>query len=197
MPQSLKEYQEEDVLYCSENGGFLYWLTDEQKLIVRDIEAQHSKKVWHVIREKYRMSGGDELEMETYLFISHFTEDPKPWNDGFLVYAFVRNITWGEEEYGDVVVCGSIGGLRRIWGYITMDEIHSGSHGSKVAGHIGPWYVTDVNTVDFGKPIFLLEHEEYGDEAAGIIVDSQGELLLDDVWNGFDDYAEAFGYDFY
>ena len=32
-----------------------------------------------------------------------------------------------------------------------------------------------------------MEHDTYGDEAACIIVDERGKLLLDDVYNGFDD----------
>ena len=64
------------------------------------------------------------------------------------------------------------------------------------------WYVIaeaqfemtlDVN----GKPVtipvrcFLLEHEAYGDEAPCLIVDENGSLLLEDVYNGFTDLEEA------
>ena len=38
---------------------------------------------------------------------------------------------------------------------------------------------------------FLLGHDEYGDEAASVIVDQDGRLLLEDVYNGFDDLLEA------
>lgn len=33
--------------------------------------------------------------------------------------------------------------------------------------------------------LFLMEHDEYGDETACVIVDSNGKLLAEDVWNGF------------
>ena len=36
-----------------------------------------------------------------------------------------------------------------------------------------------------------MEHDEYGDEAASVIVDRDGRLLLEDVCNGFDDLLEA------
>ncbi len=39
--------------------------------------------------------------------------------------------------------------------------------------------------------LFLLEHEDYADEAAHIIVNEDGMVVLDDVWNGFDDLLEA------
>ena len=38
---------------------------------------------------------------------------------------------------------------------------------------------------------FLLEHEEYGDEAAGLIVVEHGRIILDDVYNGLDELSEA------
>ena len=38
-----------------------------------------------------------------------------------------------------------------------------------------------------GHSFYLMEHDAYGDEAACIIVDERGKLVLDDVYNGFDD----------
>ena len=63
------------------------------------------------------------------------------------------------------------------------------SDGIEIDGHEGTWYVIDEEVID-GERVFLLEHEEYGDEAANLIVSETGELLLDDVYNGFDDYRE-------
>lgn len=60
-----------------------------------------------------------------------------------------------------------------------------------VKGHIGTWSAIDSQEID-GKKYFLLEHEEHGDEAACVIVDGGGELVLDDVWNGFDDFQDYF-----
>lgn len=61
-----------------------------------------------------------------------------------------------------------------------------------IDGYYGIWYVigTEISPRT-QKPIFLLEHEEYGDEAAALIVDEDGKILLEDVWNGFDDLHEA------
>ena len=72
----------------------------------------------------------------------------------------------------------------------------------KVAGHVGTWYVIDEgwyvltpDTPQGPKTIyvhcFLLEHERYGDEAANVIVDEDGNLIMEEVWNGFDDLDEA------
>lgn len=75
------------------------------------------------------------------------------------------------------------------------DHIH-------IDGHIGTWYVIDDGWYEYtpddeGVPkthrvhCFLLEHEEYGDEAAGLIVDEHGRIILDDVYNGLDELTEA------
>ena len=74
---------------------------------------------------------------------------------------------------------------------IGKSEITEDSSNIEVEGHIGTWYVID-NEVIGGTKYFLLEHEEHGDEAACVIVDSDGKLVLDDVWNGFDDLKEHF-----
>lgn len=52
-----------------------------------------------------------------------------------------------------------------------------------IDGYIGKWYVIDT-TYHKGKKLFLLEHETYGDEAADLLVDEEGNVILDDVWNG-------------
>lgn len=73
----------------------------------------------------------------------------------------------------------------------------------RVEGHEGTWCViAEGNFVltpdtDDGRPLtisahlFLLEHETYGDEAACVIVDENGRLILEDVWNSFDDLEDA------
>ncbi|SHM92563.1 protein of unknown function [Anaerosporobacter mobilis DSM 15930] len=70
-------------------------------------------------------------------------------------------------------------------------QITEDGYNIEVDGHIGTWYVIDTEVVDSTK-YYLLEHEEHGDGAACIIVDGDGKLVLDDVWNGFDDLKEHF-----
>lgn len=74
---------------------------------------------------------------------------------------------------------------------IGKGAITEGSSNIEVEGHIGTWYVIDTDKIN-DTAYFLLEHEEHGDEAACVIVDSDGKLVLDDVWNGFDDLKEHF-----
>lgn len=54
-----------------------------------------------------------------------------------------------------------------------------------VDGHFGTWHAIDSMKLGELK-LFLMEHDEYGDEVACVIVDSNGKLLAEDVWNGFD-----------
>ena len=65
-------------------------------------------------------------------------------------------------------------------------RINKNSDHIKVKGHVGTWYVIDSTTYIKGK-VYLLEHEIYGDEAPGIIVNSKGEVIVEDVYNGFED----------
>lgn len=70
-------------------------------------------------------------------------------------------------------------------------QITEDGYNIEVDGHIGIWYVIDTVVVDSTK-YFLLEHEEHGDSAPCVIVDGGGKLVLDDIWNGFDDLKEHF-----
>ena len=68
--------------------------------------------------------------------------------------------------------------------------INKKSRGIYIADYVGTWYVIDSKRDVYYGEIYLLEHEEYGDEAACLIVDRDGTVLLDDVWNGFEDWKE-------
>ncbi len=54
----------------------------------------------------------------------------------------------------------------------------------KVAGHSQTWHVVDETVID-GNPYFLLENDVYGNRAGCIILDQQGKLILDTVYDGF------------
>ena len=69
--------------------------------------------------------------------------------------------------------------------------IHGDSDHIAVEGHIGTWYAIDETEIG-GEKFFLLEHEEYGDEAACVAVNEQGKLVAENLWNGFDeDFQDA------
>ncbi|MHA3226107.1 hypothetical protein ACV7JQ_09215 [Globicatella sulfidifaciens] len=64
--------------------------------------------------------------------------------------------------------------------------------GLKINGHIGTWYVVDTH-IFRGEQCYELEHEEFGSDAAHIIVDPEGNVLVDDVWDGFLNLKEKYG----
>ena len=59
----------------------------------------------------------------------------------------------------------------------------------KVDGHRGTWYIISESYWR-GKKVYLLEHEQYGDEAACLITDIDFIVICEDVWNGFQDLEE-------
>ncbi len=74
------------------------------------------------------------------------------------------------------------------------NHITEASENISVEGHIGTWYVIAAEEIE-GKKLFLLEHEKYGDETANIIIDENKNIVMEDVYNGFDDYRDSLEYD--
>lgn len=81
-----------------------------------------------------------------------------------------------------------------------IEKLSRSSDGIKIGGHRGMWYVIDdgyfkADPDVIGKPetvhLFLLESERYGEDAACLIVDEGKRIILEDVWNGFDDLTYA------
>jgi len=68
--------------------------------------------------------------------------------------------------------------------------ITNNSENIKVDGYRGTWYVID-SAIYNGRKYFLLEHEYYGDETCGLIVDSRGNFVAetyDDIITGLEDH---------
>jgi predicted class III extradiol MEMO1 family dioxygenase len=55
----------------------------------------------------------------------------------------------------------------------------------KIKGRIGTWYLI-AESHHNGKKVYLLEHEEYGDEAGHLIVDENLTEIME-TFNGFDE----------
>jgi hypothetical protein len=62
----------------------------------------------------------------------------------------------------------------------------------KIEGHKGSWYSIDTRETELHGTIYLLESEQYGDGAACLIVDSDLNVLVENVYNGFEDYNEKY-----
>lgn len=77
---------------------------------------------------------------------------------------------------------------------IVFLDIRNGSSGALVSmdttdfhieGKEGSWLSFDSIIID-GRQFFLMEHESYGKEAAWIVLDEDGKLIVDNVYQGFD-----------
>ena len=66
--------------------------------------------------------------------------------------------------------------------------ITADTRGFEVDGHAGTWHTVDEREYA-GEKFFFMEHDEYGSDVAGIIVSEHGQLVAEDIWNGYD--AEA------
>ena len=108
----IKEFEKENVVNMSENGGYLYWLDSDQQTIVDDFESKHDALVYHVIHD-YTQFG----ELYALLYVSKYKSE---WQDekkelkcGYAL-AYVKNVTddWCS-EFGSVGIKPQFGGLVR------------------------------------------------------------------------------------
>ena len=109
---AIKQFEEEDIVMISENG-FLYWLDDEQKKVVKEFEDEYDALVYIVIHS--RTSFG---ELYSMMYVSKYEEEWSMDNDdlkeGYAV-AYVKNLDddWCS-EIGSIVVQNRFGGLVRV-----------------------------------------------------------------------------------
>ena len=91
-----------------------------------------------------------------------------------------------------------LNGAAVLAAYAKMDYIPMQCTWTEKAGYFGEsskrcacatWYTLGESTFK-GSPVFLLEHELYGDVAAGLIVESDGKIIHDDVHDGFDNLLD-------
>ena len=64
----------------------------------------------------------------------------------------------------------------------------------KLKGYRGTFYVISDTVMDIKgtlKRVYLLESEFWGDEAPCVITDGDYNIILEDVYNGFDDLRYA------
>lgn len=55
-----------------------------------------------------------------------------------------------------------------------------------IEGKRGSWLAYDSIIID-GREFFLMEHQTYGKEAANVVLDEDGKVVVDQVYNGFDE----------
>jgi len=60
----------------------------------------------------------------------------------------------------------------------------------KISGYRGKWHVIDSRAHSEYGTIFLLEHEIRGEDVPALIVNVHGQVILEDVYNGFGDLED-------
>ena len=122
-----------------------------------------------------------------------FSKETKEWADRFNI---PENISRGMDLNADYVVTshpavldGFIGLARKEMGELEQEKqagrISPETKGLLVEGHFGTWHTAEMKEIA-GETFFRMEHDEYGDTVAGIIVDAEGKLVAEDLEHGFD-----------
>ena len=113
-------------------------------------------------------------------FILVEDEDRFPDNPGRV---YKLNKKWSERVYGTPVVNG--GGETDKYG-TSPDSVRGKTEGITLRDYGGTWYIIDAGFYN-GKRVFLLESEEDGDDVPAVIVDKDGRVVMNGVWNGLDE----------
>ena len=66
-------------------------------------------------------------------------------------------------------------------------EVNMNTENHSVKGFLGTWHTTDSTSIG-GVDFFLMKNDTYAD-MANIVVDSGGRLVLDNVYDGFDEHT--------
>ena len=112
-PNVITEFLRNQTINASEGGGFLFWLTEEEKDVVTDFENTHNTLVYHVIR--------NTTEFGTLLSLMYVSDNKDEWvidredikNGEPLV--FVKNMDDDMmSEFGYIAITPRYGGIVRV-----------------------------------------------------------------------------------
>lgn len=127
-----------------------------------------------------------------------FSRDTKEWAKGFEI---PENISRGMDLNADYIVDSHPAVLDGFIGLardkireqeISQEaeiQINKETRGFTADGHFGTWHTAGMRVIG-GETFYLMEHDEYGDSVASIIVDQEGKLVAEDLENGFDKSAK-------
>lgn len=111
---AIRDFEKKDsVINKSETMGALFWLTDEEKKMVEEVENEYGIMVYHIIHHNAKFG-----ECYCMLYVSNYEEDWQTDNELLqddIVYAYVYNKDNEDfSEFGTIAVRRSFGGLVRI-----------------------------------------------------------------------------------
>ena len=114
MEQPIKEFEDEDKLNLSEVAGYLYWLDDDEKEMVKKFEEENNALVYHIIKTNTNIG-----MLYNLLYVSEHVEEWDMDMDDLSeeqAFAYVLNKTMPDcSEFGTIGIKPSVGGLIRTW----------------------------------------------------------------------------------
>ena len=127
-----------------------------------------------------------------------FSRDTKEWAAKYLI---PKNDNRGIDSNQDYVVTSHPAVLDGFIGLAREEiqerkqevqrekvQVTEETKGLLVDGHFGTWHTAEARKIS-GKMFYRMEHDEYGNTVAGIIVDEKGKLAAEDLEHGFDEGA--------
>jgi hypothetical protein len=112
--ETIRQFEEDGLISYSEPPiGTNYWLTDEQRKVVREFEEEYNALVYFGVR-----AYTDFGTLDAFLYVSDYEEewrdDVEYLKDGY-VYAYVYNHDVPEfSDIGSIIVQPRFGGLVRL-----------------------------------------------------------------------------------
>ena len=168
----------------------------DQFALYRVNKMTAGRKLWHLTYNEVREKNfAVRVEFYRHMMVGEM----KPDETANEIWKRIRYKT----EVSDVLMLNHEGEIscfylsddhpRRISGFISMGTTGSvlsvDTRDYKIDGYSGNWRVTDYIIID-GKQFYLLEHQEFREQAARIILDSYGKYVAETGIGGFDETAK-------
>jgi hypothetical protein len=117
MNSCINAFKENDVVWQSENGGFLYEVEEDIQEKINEFQAKYNALVYHVILNYMSFDGDEPMKMYSFLYVGNNEEEWEYDSDyamSGIIYAYVYNETIPEySELGTIYIRPNTGGLVR------------------------------------------------------------------------------------
>lgn len=121
-------------VWLSEYFGTLYEADENLQKMIDDFQKKSGCLVYHVVRSICTLGVDIEMKMDSFLYVSHYTEEEKEeWDmehedmKSGIVFAYVYNYTIPEfSESGSICVEPQIGGLVRNSKGFDYEKVNQG-----------------------------------------------------------------------
>ena len=168
-------------------------MKNDQFAVYRVDRNSEGRDLWH-------LSYQEAVSRKLAIRIEHYRQmDLRPLLPGETAIALWNRIK-GFCEVSDVLVLNQNGEihcyyvnedyLQLLSGFIRLNPsgtlVTLDTENYRISGKPGNWMATDDIIID-GKQFYLMEHQEYHRQAAYVILDSYGKMIMEECQNGFDE----------